>query len=110
MVIPAVGNVISFVIATPALAEQPLEPVTVTVSLPAVVAKIVAVFPKLLFQAYKIPPVAVKLIEVLMQFNSVAAVLLLIAAIGALFIVIGPETVLVLKGGAHTLVGVVTVQ
>ena len=50
--------------------------------------------PKLLLQEYDVPPVAVKLIEVLVHVNTVDPVLLVIPAVGAvLFIVVVAEAV-----------------
>ena len=98
------------VIAIPALAEQPLAAVTITVSLPAAVTEIEAAFPKLLFHEYVPPPEAVKLIDELVQFISVVLVLLVIEAMGEAFIVINPDTVLVLSPGEQALLGAVTLQ
>jgi hypothetical protein len=61
---------------------QPLLPVTVTVYVPGEVIDAFALFPKPPLQEYVAPPVAVTLIDVLLQVNTVVPVLLVIPAVG----------------------------
>ena len=80
----AVGGVMSLVIVICELELQPLEPVTVTVYVPGCAMVTLALLPKPLLHEYEPPPVAVKLIEVLTQFNSVLPVRLVMDAVGIL--------------------------
>ena len=61
---------------------QPFVPVEVTVYVPGALMLAAADEPKLLFHEYEAPPVAVTLIAVLEQFNTVDPVLLVIPAVG----------------------------
>ena len=63
-VMPAVGAVVLDVMVILSVSVQPLEPVTVTVYVPADVIEAPADDPKLLSQLYEEPPVAVTLIDV----------------------------------------------
>ena len=71
-VMPAVGKPALCVIAIVSVSVQPLAPVTVTVYVPLALTVVVAVVAPLL-QAYVPPPVAVKLMLVVVQVNSVVA-------------------------------------
>jgi hypothetical protein len=82
LVMPAVGAAVFPVITMLFVAVQPFVPVTVTVYVPAVVTFIVAVVAPLLHK-YDAPPVAVTLIEVVVQVSSVTPVLFVMAAVGA---------------------------
>ena len=86
-VIPAVGFMISCVMVMPDVDVQPLAPVTVTVYIPGVVMLVAAIDSPLL-HAYPTPPVAVTLIEVLEQVNSVELLLLVIPAVGAVLSIV----------------------
>ena len=66
-----------------AVEVQPLAPVAVTVYVPAAVMLADAALPKPLSHEYELPPVAVTLIDVVVQVNSVTPVLLVIPAVGA---------------------------
>ena len=74
--------VVFCVIATLADAVQPFAPVAVTVYVPAAVTPTFTDEPKLLFQEYESPPVAVKLMAVIEQFNNAEPVLLVIPTFG----------------------------
>ena len=69
--IPAVGAVICWVMMKLSSSVQPLVEVTVTVYVPGSVMLVVAVLSPL-FQAYILPPVAVKSILVIVHVSSVA--------------------------------------
>jgi hypothetical protein len=90
LLIPAVGTVLSKVTVALAVDEHPLDPVTVTVYVPAAVALYAAELPTTFVpsdQEYVPPPVAVRVVLVVVQFS--ARPLLLIPADGAaLFCVI----------------------
>ena len=81
-VMPAVGAVISCVTVMLAVDVQPPAAVTVTVYVPGVVMLADADEPKLLFHEYDTPPVAVTLIAVVVQVNTVEPVLFVIPAVG----------------------------
>ena len=81
LVIPAVGFDMSCVITTLSVSVHPLDLVTVTVYVPVDVRVLAAVVDAL-SQLYVPPPVAVTLIEVVLQVNSVVLVLLVIPAVG----------------------------
>ena len=85
-VIPATGGEATFVIAIKSLAVQPFAAVTVTVYVPALetvkpATELTVEVPS--DQEYVPPPVAVKLIEVLIQSIWVTPVLLVIPTVGA---------------------------
>ncbi len=82
-VMPAVGAVISCVIVMLEVAVQPFDPVTVTVYVPGAVIDAAALLPNPPDQLYPWPPVAVTLIEVNVQVNTVEPELLVIPADGA---------------------------
>ena len=89
MLTEAPGVAMSCVIVILDVDVQPLALVTVTVYVPGAVILADAIFPNPLSQEYVIPsplkyvPVAVTLIDVLVQVNSVDPVLFVIPAIGA---------------------------
>ena len=72
-VMPAVGAVRFCVIVMLSVSVQPLAEVTVTVYVPGAVTVALALVPNPLSQLYVPPPVAVKLIDVVVQVNSVVA-------------------------------------
>jgi len=79
-----------------AVFEHPLAAVPVTVYVPAAVILAEALLPNPLLQLYDTPPVAVTLIVVVVQVNSVGTVLLVISIVGCtLFCVIVILAVLV---------------
>ena len=73
-VMPAVGTVLSCVIVIEEVDVQPLVDVTVTVYVPGVVMVAFALVPKPLFQLYVPPPVAVTLIDVVVQVKIVVQI------------------------------------
>ena len=83
--IPAVGATVFDVTIMLAVDEQPLVPVAVTVYVPADTIVAVATLPKPLFHEYESPPVAVTLIDDVVQLNSVTPVLLMMPAVGNAF-------------------------
>jgi len=82
LVIPAVGGATSCVIVIDSVSVQPLAPVTVTVYVPAEVNDTEAEVPKELLQLYVPPPVAVTVIVVVAQVNTVVPVEFIIPATG----------------------------
>ena len=79
---PALGAVVFDVIVMLAVDVQPFAFDTVTVYVPAALKLCEASVPRLLLHEYESPPVAVTLIDVVVQVNSVTPVLLLIPAVG----------------------------
>jgi hypothetical protein len=82
----AVDAVVFCVMVTELVAVQPLLPVTVTVYVAGAEtdnAAIVSTTALPSLHEYVPPPVAVKLIEVVVQFKTVVAVLLVMPAVGA---------------------------
>ena len=86
LVIPAAGAVVFDVTVMLEVAVHPLAPVAVTVYVPAAVILKASDVPTTLVpldHEYEEPPVAVTLIDVLEQVNSVEPVVLVIPAVGA---------------------------
>ena len=81
LVIPAVGAVMSSVVVTLVLAVQPLLPVTVTVKVPAVLTVMAEVVAPV-FHSYAVPPLAVKVVDGVVQFSE-SPLLVLMLAVGA---------------------------
>ena len=81
LLIDAVGAALSSVVVTLVLAVQPLLPVAVTVNVPAVLTVIDAVVAPVL-QLYVAPPLAVKVVDGVVQLNA-SPLLLLMEANGA---------------------------
>ena len=82
---PAVGAVVFAVTVMLAVDEQPFVPVTVTVYNPAEVIDAAAILPKPLSHEYEPAPVAVTLIALVLQVNSVEPVLFVMPAVGNSF-------------------------
>ena len=98
LVIEEAGGVEVCVMVMDAVPVHPLALVTVTVNDPGAVARYAADVLTTLVPSdheYVLPPVAVKLIDVTVEVNTVVLVLLRIPAIGNAFTVTNPDTVLV---------------
>ena len=111
---PAVGGVLLWVIVIEAVAVQPLAPVPVTVYVFGDVTLTAALVPNPPVQEYEVPPVAVRLIEVVVQLSTVVPVLFVIPAVGGVLLWVmvmeavavqplAPVTVTVYVFGAVTL-------
>jgi hypothetical protein len=81
LVIPAVGAVVLRVVVAEAVAVQPLLPVTVTVNVPAALTVMAEVVAPLL-HSYAVPPLAVKVVDGVVQFSA-SPLLVLMLAVGA---------------------------
>ena len=86
LVIPAVGGVLLCVMVMEAVAVQPLAPVTVTVYVLGAVTVAAALVPNPPDHEYEVPPVAVRLIEMVVQLSTVVPVLLVIPAVGGVLL------------------------
>ena len=100
LVIPAVGAVVLRVVVAEAVAVQPLLPVTVTVNVPAaltVMAEVVAP----VFHSYAVPPLAVKVVDGVVQFSASPLLVLMLADGAVMFCVM-----MILSVSVHPLAAV----
>src|SRR5450759_2034325 len=85
LLIATVGKVLSNVVVALAVAVHPMAPVTVTVKVPAVLTISAADVPTTVLPSdheYDVPPLAVTLIDAVVQVRTVVPVLLVIPAVG----------------------------